>query len=330
LTSLPAPEELDKRRSTIEQCLREGWAPINDRGGKGSAVREAAKRLGINPTTLNSNCQEGNILPDWGLYEPPEVQSFRLEHPGKLDIEVYNGIVIVGSDAHYWPNVITTAHRALVRACKEFTPAAVIMNGDVLDGATISRHPPINWEERPSVEEEIAACQERLDEITLAAGGARRFWTLGNHDARFEAKLAAVAPEFAKVCGMHLHDHFPDYEPCWMVAINDDVIIKHRYKGGIHATHNNTLNAGKTIITGHLHSLKVTPFSDYNGTRFGVDSGTLAEAYTAPFEYTEVNPANWRSGFVVLTFYKGRLLWPEVVVKCDGDHVEFRGKVWRV
>ena len=89
-----------------------------------------------------------------------------------------------------------------------------------------------------------------------------------------------------------------------------------------------TIFAGVTMVTGHLHSLKVTPFNDYTGNRFGVDTGTLAEINGPQFmDYMEDNPANWRSGFAVLTFKDGRLLWPELVHKWDEGLVEFRGQV---
>lgn len=257
-------------------------------------------------------------------YEPSDV-------PGRVHSEIENGVVVVASDAHYWPGEPSTAHKALVRFCKEFKPSIIVMNGDVLDGSTISRHPPIGWEDRPSLVQEIEAAKDRLGEISVAAGKARRFWPLGNHDGRFETRLAQVAPEFAKVHGVHLHDHFPDWEPCWSLFLNDDVVVKHRFKGGIHATHNNTLWAGKTTVTGHLHSLKVTPLSDYNGTRFGVDTGCIADTYASAFtDYMEDNPRSWRSGFAVLTFRNGELLWPELVFARRKGEVEFRGKVYAV
>jgi hypothetical protein len=130
---------------------------------------------------------------------------------------------------------------------------------------------------------------------------------------------------------MHLRDHFPRWVPCWAAWINDDVVVKHRYKGGTHAAHNNTLYAGKTMVTGHLHALKVSPFNDYHGTRWGVDTGTIADPQGPQFvDYTEDNPKDWRAGFVVLTFKDGELLWPEVVRVMDDEHVDFRGKVIRV
>lgn len=49
-------------------------------------------------------------------------------------------------------------------------------------------------------------------------------------------------------------------------------------------------------------------------------------------DYTEDNPKDWRSGFVVLTFQKGQLRWPEVVHVVDEENgiVEFRGEIFNV
>jgi len=250
----------------------------------------------------------------------------------RVTLNIKNGVVLVGSDSHYWPGYVSTAHRAFVKFCGELKPRFVIKNGDELDGATISRHAPIGWEGRPDLIEELDVTKERLDEIKAACNRNVKFlWPLGNHDARFETRLATVAPQYARVHGFHLKDHFPEWRPCWSCWINNDVVIKHRFRGGIHATRNNTLNSGKTMVTGHLHSLKVTPFSDYNGTRWGVDCGTIADPYGPQFEdYTEDNPKDWRSGFVVLTFDGGQLRWPEVVHVVREGTVEFRGKTYEV
>lgn len=252
------------------------------------------------------------------------------QHPERREMKIDNGVVLVGSDAHYWPERVSTAHRAFVKACRDMKPRAVVMNGDAFDGASISRHAPMQFEENPTVADEIEACRERLGEIQDAAGKAKLYWTLGNHDARFEARLATVAPEYVRVDGIHLKDHFPDWLPCWSLWINDEVVIKHRWKGGIHATHNNAVQSGKTMVTGHLHSLKVTPWTDYNGTRFGVDTGCLADTFGPQFLYTEDNSKNWRSGFAVLTFENGKLRWPEVVNVVEPGIVEFRGESYAV
>ncbi len=254
-----------------------------------------------------------------------------VEYQRKHHLGLENGVILVASDCHFWPGIKTTAFRGFLKLCRELKPKVVVMNGDVFDGAQASRHARIGWESTPSVVQELKAVEVALADVQDAAKGARRVWTLGNHDARLETRLANTVPEFMGVTGFSLKDHFPDWEPCWATWPTDRVVIKHRIKNGIHATHLNTVNSGVSTVTGHLHSLKVTPFSDYTGTRFGVDTGTLADPYGPQFEaYTEAGPVNWRSGFAVLTFHKGQLLWPEVAHAFATGKVEFRGQVMDV
>jgi hypothetical protein len=210
-------------------------------------------------------------------------------------------------------------------------PAAVILNGDVLDFPQISRHPPIGWESTPSPVQEIEAAQDHLNDIVQAVPrSCRKIWTLGNHDARFETRLATVASEYKNLKGIHLSDHFPLFEKGWSAWINQDVVCKHRWKNGIHANYNNTVGAGKTMVTGHLHSQKITPYTDYNGTRYGIDTGCVAETdHKAFLDYTEDAPLNWRSGFVVLQFKDGRLMYPELVSAWDDGVMQFRGGLIR-
>lgn len=258
----------------------------------------------------------------------------------RATLRVRDGVVLVGSDAHYWPGKPSTAHKAFV----EFIGRAVesgqdirgiVLNGDVLDFGNISKHQRIGWENQPGVEEQLSVAAERLAEIERQAIKYFRntplFWPLGNHDARFETRLATMAPEYRGVQGVHLKDHFPSWTPCWSLWINNDVVIKHRWKGGVNAAYNNAAASGKTVVTGHLHALGVSAVSDYSGTRWGVDCGTLADPYGPQFtDYTEDNPVNWRSGFVVLTFRGGVLLPPECVYVMGKNKVAFRGEIINV
>jgi hypothetical protein len=275
----------------------------------------AARLLGIPTTTLKDRLSAAERTP--------------ASVKGRKEIDVENGSVIVFSDAHYWPGEPSTAHRALVEFCKRINPVAVVCNGDAIDGSAISRHPPIGWESCPSVKEELEVCQERLGEIAVAVNSeTKKFWLLGNHDARFETRLAQVAPEFRDIHGIHLHDHFPAWGCGWSLFINDSVVIKHRFKGGLHAPYNNTVTAGLSMVTGHLHSAKVTPHTDYTGTRYGVDTGCLADIYHPAFQgYLEDNPRNWRASFCVLTFVDGALLIPELCLVWDANHVQWRGEI---
>lgn len=291
---------------------------------------EIAKRTGVSQKAVyvrrrNIEAKLGRALtpPDHHANSEPIST-----HPGRLHTTVENGVVLVAGDLHAWPGEPSTAFRALLRFCREMQPKVVVMNGDVIDGATVSRHPPIGWDKLPTLAEELEAASDLLHQLTLSVPKSTElYWPLGNHDARLETRIATVAPELAKMKGTHLRDHFPErFQPCWSVWVND-VVIKHKPpRGGVHSGHNSTLHAGKTTVSNHLHSLKVTPWTDYGPTRFGVDAGCLADPYGPQFRYLEDNPRSWRSGFAVLTFRDGRLMWPELLHVVEPGLAEFRGE----
>lgn len=247
-----------------------------------------------------------------------------------MEYTIKDGIVLVASDAHYWPGIVTVAHEAFCTVAKKLKPKLVILNGDILDGARISRHPRAIWQKQPLLKDEINAVQDRLAEITRAAKDADFIRTIGNHDARFENYLCSHAPEIEEMTGSTLFDYLPDWRAGWALHLNHNTegwtTVRHRpVTGGIHSAYNSTLRAGVHYVHGHLHKLNITPWSDYRGRRYGVDTGSLADPYGAQFEYTEAGPVNWASGFVVLTYKDGMLLPPEMVV-VDRGKAWFRGE----
>ena len=260
--------------------------------------------------------------------------TFNVTMPGngiRAKVEIDDGVIMVASDCHYYPGIISTAHKAFVKLIPELKPKMIVMNGDIFDGASVSRHDPIGWQSLPSVKQELEACTDRLNEIESASKSAKLHWTWGNHDMRFNTRLSSqVGTAFQGVHGMNLTDHFPRWKFSTSIMVNDHTMIKHRYHNGIHAVYNNALKSGTSIVTGHLHSLKVTPWTDYNGSRYGVDTGTMANLDDPAFEYAEDNPKNWRSGFAVLTFWDGKLMPPELVEVISEGLVYFRGQVIEV
>lgn len=289
----------------------------------------AAHALGLSRTTFQHRVAEAQRT-------QPTTPTRLPDHAARLHIGIESGSVIIFNDAHYYPGDASTAHRAMLEAIKEFRPRGVVANGDIFDGASISRHPRIGWDNKPSVKEEIDAVTQRLDEIETVCGNyAWKAWTLGNHDARFESFLAANAGQFQGVQGFALKEHFQSWQMAWRLDINPGTesmtIVKHRWKGGVHAPHNNARDAGCHIVTGHLHAQHVARWTDARGTRYGVDPGCLADVRGEhATDYLEDGLTQWRSGFAILTFRHGRLLTPEVVSVVAPGVVEFRGKEWRV
>ena len=240
-----------------------------------------------------------------------------------------SGVAIVYSDAHYWPgSPPTPAFNALVTLCKALKPEVIIANGDLIDGARISRFPASGWAKMPSMKDELDETQARQADIVRAAPKAKRFRTVGNHDLRLDRFFATNADQFEGLPGTRLSDFLPDWPESYRVQLNDTV-VKHRFRAGVHAGWNNVIQAGVSIVTGHLHKLEAKPIRGYRDARaWGVETGTLAlhpaelsEEGEGPFEYAEDNPTHWACGFAVLTYYRGRLLPPEF---CSMEY----GKAW--
>jgi hypothetical protein len=294
---------------------------------------EVSRILGIDVTNVHK--RRRSILKRHGilLMSPdPRSPTFNVTIPNngvRIEVELDNGVMVVGSDAHYWPNIVSTAHRAFVKIIKDLKPQMVIMNGDAFDGAKISRHPVSGFDARPNVKQELEAVTDRLSEIEKVCGNAKLHWTWGNHDLRFNARIAQLVPEYEGVTGFNLTDHFPRWKFSTSIMVNNHTQIKHRLYNGIHAVYNAALKSGVSMVTGHLHSLKVTPWTDLTGTRYGVDTGSLSDVWGDQFAYTEDSTRNHRSGFAVLTFYNGKLMPPELVEVIDEEEglVYFRGKV---
>ena len=247
---------------------------------------------------------------------------------GNIRLGLENGTVIVFSDAHF-NGRRTTAFKALLWLIDELKPKVVINNGDAFDGASVSRHPPNGWEDTPSVIQELNACTIALRDVQEAAGDAKLIWCAGNHDLRFGSRLAQSAPQYKDVFGFKLEEHFPDWTHCMSCLVTDNLMVKHRWKNSVHSTHVHAQQSGVSFVTGHLHSAKVTPWTDYTGTRWGVDCGTLAEVWGDQFSYGENSPKNHRSAFAVLTLIDGHLLMPELCMVSDlgEDYVEWRGEL---
>lgn len=258
---------------------------------------------------------------------------FNITYPDngiRTKVDIKSGAILVASDCHYWPGVISSAHKGFVKLIKDIKPKIIVLNGDVFDGATISRFPAGDWQTLPTVKQELESCQERVNEIEAVAGNAKLMWTWGNHDLRFNSKLATqVGDGFKGLQGFNLKDYFPRWKFQTSIMVNGNLMIKHRWHNGIHAVYNNILKSGVSFCSGHLHSLKVTPFSDYSGARYGIDTGTLAPIYDDGFSYMEDSPRNWRSGGAVLTIHGSKLMPPELfeVINEDEGLVYFRGEV---
>ena len=257
-------------------------------------------------------------------------RSYKLLHAENKIRSIANieGPVIVFSDAHFMPNETSVAFEALINVIKKIKPRMIIANGDILDGATISKYGPEGWQTKPTLKQELESVQYHMDAIVKACKGLEVILhrTIGNHDIRFEKRLAGLVPEYKDISGTTLSDHIPEWSVSWSVLVNENTMIKHRLQhSGIHSGYNNVLKAGVSTVSGHTHLLEAKGWGDYRGRRWGVSTGMLADPKSQAFDYIEDNPVPWCSGFAILSYDNdGRLLPPELCEVIDGV-AYFRG-----
>lgn len=316
------PEVAEERARAIAQC--------------GGNITHAAKLLKVNYNTLQAWAAKQGIAGrgvGGGAAQAPRAHEWRHSYTLWRDLRVDDGAIAICSDAHIWPGFNTPSMRGFVEVVRRIKPRAVVFNGDMIDGARISRHSRNGWGDRPSLREEIDAVQDFAAEVEKAANPKRTrcelLYNIGNHDERVDKYFASHAPEGDAVV-MRLEDHFSRWQMQWGIKVNwlagSPVVIKHRFQnGGVHAGYNATLKAGVSTVSGHTHILECKPLGDYRGRRYGIQSGTLADQDGPAFEYAEGNPSHACQGFVVLTFASGRLMVPELAEVHDGK-CYFRGE----
>jgi len=322
---------------TLPSIDEEGFIKIWQRNPSPTGV---ARELGISARAVYERrerlAKKGIVLPSISqkavAYKAASVDLVLSARRDTHRISIDNGIILVGSDAHYSPGYIPIAHKALCNLLVDFGEdvKAVILNGDILDGGMASRHARIRWHKAPTIQQELEAVKERLGDIEkIRPAGCVLLRTYGNHCARFETRLSAQVPEFEGVQGFLLRDHLPHWHDSLRIDINNDCVVIHDWHNGIHSGWNDVLKGGCHIVTGHTHELSAKAHKGFKDTHYGIKTGMLADEWQNEFNYRQGKPGfNWQSGFAVLTWIDGMLLHPEFAAVRDNGGCYFRGKLY--
>lgn len=287
----------------------------------GRIMRAAARSAGMPESTFQNRLKEAKRRFPKGLENAEQIKErISWTYPKLVKINKPNTVWVIGSDAHFWPGDESLIWKSFVKVCKTIKPTGIIMNGDVIDGAKISRH-PLGNKKAPPVGDEITYAQKMLKQLPNAK---YKCWTIGNHDIRLDNFILNNALQLDGLV-QTLPDKFPDWEFAYAFTINDTE-VRHRFRAGIHAGWNNTLHSGINLITGHTHQLQVTAMRDRRGSRWGVETGMLSDPEYAQFEYTEGHPSRWQQGFVVITFDESGAMYPPELCEMVRGVPIFRGK----
>ena len=282
----------------------------------GGNISVAARKQKLAKSTFRDRIDASKLYYPELFIEAANKPVHHWTYPQSHEIELDNCQILIGSDAHIWPYGETIMMKAFAKVSKDIKPQIIVLNGDILDGARVSRHGSLLGQNAPKITKEIEASQAWIETLYRAK---HRIWTMGNHDQRVDNYLANNAPELDDYAG-RLSDRFSDWTFCWSVRVNS-VEIRHRFRSGIHAGWNSALHSGISTVTGHTHQLQVTAVRNRNGSHWGIEDGMLGDPMHKAFEYAEGAPSRAQPGFVVITFRDGVMMPPETCELIEGRPV---------
>lgn len=135
----------------------------------------------------------------------------------------------------------------------------IILNGDIIDGARISRH--AKSPDQPKFMQELELAKSFLKGLRADFPNARILYKIGNHEDRLEAYLMKNAEELA---GLVDFNRLLDLETLGIELVSSTGFIKHpgtyivhghemRVSGGVNPARALLLKAFDNTIMGHVH-----------------------------------------------------------------------------
>lgn len=151
--------------------------------------------------------------------------------------------ILVMSDLHI-PFHDTHAVTEAMKAGRQFNVDCVLLNGDVMDNSSLSRHLPDRKQKKLEFKYERDRCEQFLDVLREWFPNALIVYKFGNHENRFDLRLMTQAPELASDERMSLHE-----------------LLRLKARNIEYVEHWRFLNAGKlNIMHGHeIHASGVYP-----------------------------------------------------------------------
>lgn len=215
--------------------------------------------------------------------------------------EISQSRVLIISDLHF-PYQNNEAIEVAINYGIEKDVNCVLINGDLFDFATISRHEK-DWRQR-SVKDELDAVKQFLDYLQDKLPKARVIFKEGNHCERFEKWLFHKAPEYFGIDEFRLDvllnfgergiTHVKDKRPIKLGKLT--VLHGHELaggSGGVNPARATFLKTLDSVIVGHYHKTSSHTETTMNGNVISVESmGCLCGLN--PY-YMPIN--KWNHGF---------------------------------
>lgn len=206
-------------------------------------------------------------------------------------------------DLHF-PWAHDRALRWVIDKVEKFRPRFVVQLGDLYDQYCFSRYPrnPNVMTPENELKRGLQKARKMWQALVRASPESERFQLLGNHDVRFQKRLAERMPELQGILKLDVYG-FPgvkslssDREDVELRLKQQNVICLHGWmtQPGSHLDF-----FGKSVVFGHLHKPHLIHRLQRHGAPvlFELNCGHLADPRAPVFEYGGTVRRKWELGF---------------------------------
>ncbi len=232
---------------------------------------------------------------------PEELRSRAKDKPAFIIDRPGNWLIL--NDLHI-PHHDDTTITAAIRTAKKAKVAGILLNGDILDSAEISRHDKDAESETYCTE--IGLGRSFLTMLRKEFPGAWIVYKSGNHEERLDSYIMKNAPAFKDLEGFNLPSllHMDDIDIDWVTGRRIiklgklHVIHGHEYNGsgGVNPARWLYLRAGDCAIMGHCH--RTSEHHEREITDYNVATWSIGCACHLKPKWCSQN--KWNHGFAIV------------------------------
>lgn len=202
------------------------------------------------------------------------------------------------------------AYSMMLNVAEDVQPEEIVILGDFGDFYSINSHGVDARLRHLNLVDEIAAVNDRLDELDELFPEARKVFIAGNHEHRLARYINNKAPE---LIGMAEVDHlfslhtrrnwkFVPYGPTQLYQVlGSHLFARHEpLSGSAHAAYQTVVKAGCSVVFGHIHRIQEYQVVMMDGKNHrGISVGWLGDETHHVMEYVGGHH-QWAKGFGVV------------------------------
>jgi predicted phosphodiesterase len=285
---LTAAKKIYKENPTVFKNVEDARSAVRYQAGQTGRDYSVRDKTHVREKTYNYN-----------PFNLPESHADSFE-----PFSVKDSRVIVLSDPHF-PYQDNNAINVALKYALEKNPNCIILNGDIIDFAPISRHEK-DWRQR-SVAQEFDAVRQFLSSLRKTFPKARIIYKMGNHDERWEKWLTVKAPELLDCSDFELEvllrfgEHKIEIVKDKRVIMVGKLPLLHGHElyggGGVNPGRSTFLKTYSNVLISHVHKRSISENVNLLGENLTASSmGCLCGLHP---KYMPIN--QWSHGFCYVT-----------------------------